>query len=400
MNLITTCPSCLSQYSVSPETLRIADGWVGCGQCGYVYDATKTLKNVPVLRQDPHVLEAGAADTPAPPGPAMDPPPPPAKTVAHVQQDLEVLPQREPHAPLAEPESQEPLPVASGLADLPDRLPQEELAPQTPADSEPAANQTLSVQLREAMALESPASASVPAPDIAVQEADPAPSPEADPVLRLDEPTEPGQAATALRTAQLQTLRHEAEKPSSPDLAARFDPWKDDEPPLARPSRKMAGEPAAAQKDWSMFQSVILSLLIVLSIFQVMMYHRDWLSSTVPALRPALQQACAVLKCKVHSWRNIDAVVIQHASLTQNDAGYYKMSLAVKNTSEQKVAMPAVELSLLDANGAIMLRRVLSPEDLRAPEILAQQKVWEAEWMIQIAVPLPLSNYKIQVLYP
>jgi hypothetical protein len=107
-----------------------------------------------------------------------------------------------------------------------------------------------------------------------------------------------------------------------------------------------------------------------------------------------------VLKCKVHSWRNIDAVVIQHASLTQNDAGYYRMNLAVKNTAAQKVAMPSVELSLLDANGTIMLRRVLSPEDLRAPEVLETEKVWEGEWMIQIAVPLPLSNYKIQVLYP
>lgn len=40
MNLTARCPACQTSYRVLPDQLRISDGWVRCGQCGEVFDAS------------------------------------------------------------------------------------------------------------------------------------------------------------------------------------------------------------------------------------------------------------------------------------------------------------------------------------------------------------------------
>jgi len=43
MSLITRCPSCETLFKVVPDQLRISDGWVRCGQCEEVFDASRHL---------------------------------------------------------------------------------------------------------------------------------------------------------------------------------------------------------------------------------------------------------------------------------------------------------------------------------------------------------------------
>lgn len=43
MNLIARCPACQTSYRVVPDQLRISDGWVRCGQCGEIFDASQQL---------------------------------------------------------------------------------------------------------------------------------------------------------------------------------------------------------------------------------------------------------------------------------------------------------------------------------------------------------------------
>jgi predicted Zn finger-like uncharacterized protein len=40
MSLITCCPSCGTMFRVVPDQLRISEGWVRCGHCAEVFDAT------------------------------------------------------------------------------------------------------------------------------------------------------------------------------------------------------------------------------------------------------------------------------------------------------------------------------------------------------------------------
>lgn len=55
MSLITRCPTCETLFKVVPDQLRISDGWVRCGQCDDIFDASLHLlpgspvEDVPVV---------------------------------------------------------------------------------------------------------------------------------------------------------------------------------------------------------------------------------------------------------------------------------------------------------------------------------------------------------------
>lgn len=40
MNLVTRCPACATMFRVAPDQLKIADGWVRCGRCSEVFEAS------------------------------------------------------------------------------------------------------------------------------------------------------------------------------------------------------------------------------------------------------------------------------------------------------------------------------------------------------------------------
>src|SRR3954462_11822221 len=43
MSLITSCPSCGTMFRVVPDQLKISEGWVRCGHCAEIFDATAFL---------------------------------------------------------------------------------------------------------------------------------------------------------------------------------------------------------------------------------------------------------------------------------------------------------------------------------------------------------------------
>lgn len=49
MSLITRCPVCQTLFKVVPDQLRISEGWVRCGQCDEVFDASLHLVQSSVL---------------------------------------------------------------------------------------------------------------------------------------------------------------------------------------------------------------------------------------------------------------------------------------------------------------------------------------------------------------
>ena len=57
MSLLTRCPACQTLFRVVPDQLRIAEGWVRCGQCDEIFDASLHLLpgalTEPVAAPDP-----------------------------------------------------------------------------------------------------------------------------------------------------------------------------------------------------------------------------------------------------------------------------------------------------------------------------------------------------------
>ena len=63
MSLITRCPSCETLFKVVPDQLRISDGWVRCGQCDEIFDASLHLLQVPPAPELPLTQQPELPDT-------------------------------------------------------------------------------------------------------------------------------------------------------------------------------------------------------------------------------------------------------------------------------------------------------------------------------------------------
>ena len=46
MSQVTRCPSCGTRFKVVADQLRISQGWVRCGRCQSVFDASEDLQTV------------------------------------------------------------------------------------------------------------------------------------------------------------------------------------------------------------------------------------------------------------------------------------------------------------------------------------------------------------------
>jgi predicted Zn finger-like uncharacterized protein len=68
MSFITQCPACETQFKVAPDQLKISEGWVRCGQCQHVFDASLNLQpwwpepEPPLAVEQPHESSAQDSD--------------------------------------------------------------------------------------------------------------------------------------------------------------------------------------------------------------------------------------------------------------------------------------------------------------------------------------------------
>lgn len=156
------------------------------------------------------------------------------------------------------------------------------------------------------------------------------------------------------------------------------------------------GSSAGRSVGW-LFGIVLAGLLLV----QVLLQQRDWLAVRAPAAAPLLARACALLDCVIAAPREIDALMISNSSLTRTGTGGYRLSLAVKNRSDLRLAMPGIELSLLDSAERTVLRRVLLARDVGAADALEPY----GEWIGAVQFDLPeqtdqITDYRVLAFYP
>ncbi|MDB5827691.1 MAG: hypothetical protein JWQ73_1911, partial [Variovorax sp.] len=62
MSLVTRCPSCATTFKVVRDQLRISDGWVRCGRCSHVFDASIDLRDLPEPTPSTSMVPALADD--------------------------------------------------------------------------------------------------------------------------------------------------------------------------------------------------------------------------------------------------------------------------------------------------------------------------------------------------
>jgi len=96
-------------------------------------------------------------------------------------------------------------------------------------------------------------------------------------------------------------------------------------------------------------------------------------------------------------------VVIDSSSFlkARHDPSGYQLQMSVKNTSTQAVAMPALELTLTDAQDQPIVRRVLLRDELGAPLELAPGFVWSGALPLQVIQgAAQVAGYRLVAFYP
>ncbi len=230
------------------------------------------------------------------------------------------------------------------------------------------------------------------------------------PRARADEPAieeqaEPTFATTPAADAIYPETRGSEPRFTSPapaSFAAPPDHDEDAEPfAVVRETR----EAAPRRTGWIILGSLAALILFVALIAQLAWWQRETVMVYWPGSQPLYAQACAQLGCTVAPPRDIDGLQVEPSDLRQVDGPHkLELKMPLRNRFGIALAYPAIELTLLDAQSNIAIRRVLWPQDYVTPgtSIAAGLPAHATQTMI---VRLDTgdavaSNFRVQIFYP
>ncbi|MCY7306758.1 MAG: DUF3426 domain-containing protein [Rhodoferax sp.] len=163
-----------------------------------------------------------------------------------------------------------------------------------------------------------------------------------------------------------------------------------------RPARH---RPAVA---WAL--SLLSVLLLGVLALQVVRHERDRIAVLAPAVRPALLWFCATTKCMVSPLRLLDSVVIENSSFSRLRGDLYRLGFSLRNSASIDIAMPAIELSITDAQDQALSRRVILPVEFGASgQVLAAGSDWTGGLTLSVITTGSaerVAGYRILAFYP
>jgi hypothetical protein len=155
-----------------------------------------------------------------------------------------------------------------------------------------------------------------------------------------------------------------SDEPVAPEPQASFDPQHavaDEAPPdvsfVRDGHRKIFWRKPVVR----VLLALVALLLMALLVLQLAVQQRNELAVFQPRLKPALQTVCEVMGCIVGPVRQIETIVIDSSSFNKVNDSVYRLSFSIKSTASTPVAMPALEVTLTDAQDQVLIRRVLTP---------------------------------------
>jgi predicted Zn finger-like uncharacterized protein len=189
-------------------------------------------------------------------------------------------------------------------------------------------------------------------------------------------------------------------RPAQADLAAFeqalsiFKPEPLTFEPLANAEKVAAPVPSRA---WLAPYGVMgLALLLALQLAYV---QRDAMVAAWPASEPVIRHVCQSFGCQVEPLRDVEGLVIDSSSLVQRSDDHV-LTWSVRNTTRRVVGATAMELSLLDPQGKLVLRTVILPAQAGAPQTLSPGQSWTGSLKVLVSPELVFSDYRLISFYP
>jgi predicted Zn finger-like uncharacterized protein len=403
MSLITRCPACATQFKVAPDQLKLSDGWVRCGHCSDVFDANRYLES-----RAPGATQSKPSDAQqaAPPLGRKLPAQPSVSNVSSIRREVTAPSSQAVQAELALPLSSKSVSAAFQTDDLDVDLTLEERGSLLDTDqAQPLELDRLSPTSRSDQAITrqvdrdkegtedfhtelqrfAAGQGKPPEGGRAVMPAGPASRPTAS----VPAPT------TTPASAEVAQLEVAVAQPlGGPQGAAAL------EPGFVRQARRRALWRSPGVRA---LLTLVVLLLSALLAAQWAVQARDRLAARYPDTQPLLASLCAPLGCTIGAVRDLQAVVIDSATLTRRLDNFYAFDLVLKNTSAIALAVPALELSLTNTTDAVISRRVFLPEELPGvPPLLPPQSTVSVSLRLSLPVgsELPMTGYRALVFYP
>ena len=197
----------------------------------------------------------------------------------------------------------------------------------------------------------------------------------------------------------------------------RWAPEPDPEPPTPGPGDNAAsthasqqdlrhfaweqGPTAAPMARWlrvTLGALVLISTLTLLA--QATWTFREPLARQGVPVLPTLYSLCAPWGCEATPLADLDGLVIESSELTRLAGGVHLLNLTLRNRRSMDLRMPALELTLTDATGAVLLRRVVEPRDWG---YLGQTLGAQAEAPIRLGLDAGqrlVAGYSLELFYP
>jgi hypothetical protein len=171
--------------------------------------------------------------------------------------------------------------------------------------------------------------------------------------------------------------------------------------PVVRETRP----PEPRRLGWIIFGSVVAALLVIALLAQLAWWQRESVQVYFPGSQTLYAKACAQLGCQITPPHDIDGLQVEPSDLRQIDGPHkLELKMPLRNRFNVALAYPAIELTLLDDQNNVAVRRVLWPQDYVPPgtPIAAGLPAHTTQTMI---VHLDTgnavaSNFRVQIFYP
>ncbi|WP_194792896.1 DUF3426 domain-containing protein [Caenimonas koreensis] len=342
MSLITRCPACGTMFKVVPDQLRISEGWVRCGHCSEVFDAASQLQGD----------TAGRVTVPGELPAAL--PPPPVNTNVRDPGD-------------------------SGLPSMPP-MPSAPAAPSMPFMPSEGYQSSLITEVGSSLPPEPPDSAMLREEAQFLHEGP------------LDRPFVLQRVEDPPPDDRQQSLPLESGFADSADLHDLS---------FVRDARRNA---FWSSKPMLLAQWAAVLAFGALLALQFAIHDRDKIAAMRPDWKPWLVAICERMNCQIAPPRQIEAIAIDSSSFNKLRADTYRLNVTLKNQGAMEVEVPAVELTLTDAQDQPVLRRVLTPAELSSKRaVMPAGGDWAGSVALAVAAngsASRVAGYRVLAFYP
>ncbi|TCS95273.1 putative Zn finger-like uncharacterized protein [Tepidimonas ignava] len=204
-----------------------------------------------------------------------------------------------------------------------------------------------------------------------------------------------------------------ATQPPAPAGAPEPEPasWPDE--PVSQPQPEPEPEPAFVRQArrrarWQhpLVRAVLAAVALGLTgllLAQVAWLGRAAVLARWPQALPWYELACQPLGCTVGRQRPAGAVVVEGSVLLRRAPDRYSFHLVLRNQADAEVEAPALELTLVDAQGEPLARRVWLPPQWPQPtERLAAATEWPLQFELAFDHPQAsrMNGYRVVLFYP